>query len=104
MRTTMIAILLLVLTSAAVRANVESLQQFLHSAEETAQLTAALRGDGTFDVTSASGKRSDPKPAEALRTLGTTPQSHMCVRNFTSYAKFIYDWYVKGACAVIVLE
>ena len=59
MRTTMIAILLVVLTSGAVRADMESLQQFLHSAEETAQLTAALRGDGTFDVMSGSGKRSD---------------------------------------------
>jgi hypothetical protein len=59
MRTTMTAILLLVLTSVAVRADMESLQQFLRSAEETAQLTAALRGDGTFDVNSGSGKRSD---------------------------------------------
>lgn len=25
-------------------------------------------------------------------TLGTTPRSHMCVRNATSHAKFIYDW------------
>lgn len=50
------------------------------------------------------GIRHDPLPGESLSTLGTTPQSHMCVRNYTSYAKFIYDWYVKGACAVIVLE
>lgn len=59
MRTTTTAILMLTLTAGAARADVESLQQFLHSAEETAQVTAALRGDGTFDVTSASGKRSD---------------------------------------------
>ena len=25
-------------------------------------------------------------------TLGTTPRSHMCVRNVTSHAKFIYKW------------
>lgn len=25
-------------------------------------------------------------------SLGTTPRSHMCVRNATSHAKFIYDW------------
>ena len=25
-------------------------------------------------------------------TLGTTPRSHMCVRNATSHAKFVYDW------------
>lgn len=52
----------------------------------------------------AAGKRIDPGHAEALRTLGTTPQSHMCVRNYTSYAKFVYDWFLKGQCAVIVIE
>ena len=25
-------------------------------------------------------------------SLGTTPRSHMCVRNATSHAKFIYEW------------
>lgn len=25
-------------------------------------------------------------------SLGTTPRSHMCVRNATSHAKFIFDW------------
>lgn len=58
MRTTMIAILLL-LTGGAARGDMESLQQFLHSAEETAQLAAALRGDGTFEVTSGNGARRD---------------------------------------------
>lgn len=50
------------------------------------------------------GHRSDPGLAESIRTLGTTPQSHMCVRNYTSYAKFIYEWFKKGQCAVIVIE
>jgi hypothetical protein len=50
------------------------------------------------------GNRVDPGLAESLRSLGTTPQSHMCVRNYTSYAKFIYDWYKQGQCAVIVFE
>ena len=59
MRTTMIAILLLTMTVATARADTESLQQFLHSAEETTQLAAALRGDGEFEVTSASGPRRD---------------------------------------------
>jgi hypothetical protein len=59
MRTTMIAAVLLMLPTAAVRADMESLQQFLHSAEETAQLAAALRGDGEFAVTSAGGTRRD---------------------------------------------
>jgi len=59
MRTAMIAILLSALTATAARADMESLQQFLHSVEETAQLAAALRGDGEFEVTSASGPRRD---------------------------------------------
>ncbi len=50
------------------------------------------------------GVRHDKPAAESLRSLGTTPQSHMCVRNYTSFAKFMYDWFVKGQCAVIVLE
>jgi len=29
---------------------------------------------------------------EFSASLGTTPRSHMCVRNATSHAKFIYDW------------
>ncbi len=59
MRIIVVAMLLSVLRAATGRAEVESLQQFLHSAEETAQLAAALRGDGEFDVTSASGPRHD---------------------------------------------
>jgi hypothetical protein len=53
---------------------------------------------------SATGALVDPGMSESLRTLGTTPQSHMCVRNYTSYAKFAYNWYKKGQCAVIVFE
>ncbi len=50
------------------------------------------------------GKRQDKPAAESLRSLGTTPQSHMCVRNYTSFAKFMYDRFVKGQSAVIVVE
>ena len=59
MRTTAIAMLLSVLSASTGRADMESLQQFLHGAEETAQLAAALRGDGEFEVQSASGSRRD---------------------------------------------
>jgi hypothetical protein len=59
MRTTMIAILLLMLTGSTARADMESLKEYLHSVEEAAQLSAALRGDGEFEVTSASGTRHD---------------------------------------------
>ncbi len=52
----------------------------------------------------ANGKRVLPAPAEGLRSLGTTPQSHMCVRNYTSHAKFMYDWTKVGSAAVLVME
>lgn len=50
------------------------------------------------------GKRVLPPAAEALQSLGTTPQSHMCVRNYTSHAKFMYDWVKIGSAAVLVIE
>lgn len=37
-------------------------------------------------------------------SLGTTPRSHMCVRNATSHAKFIYDWAPVNEALVFVLE
>lgn len=37
-------------------------------------------------------------------TLGTTPRSHMCVRNATSHAKFMYDWAPVGESLVIVFD
>ncbi len=41
---------------------------------------------------------------EFSQTLGTTPRSHMCVRNATSHAKFVYDWAPTLASVVFVLE
>lgn len=37
-------------------------------------------------------------------SLGTVPRSHMCVRNATSHAKFIYDWAPVEATLVVVIE
>lgn len=37
-------------------------------------------------------------------SLGTTPRSHMCVRNATSHAKFIYDTFPVAATVVFVIE
>lgn len=37
-------------------------------------------------------------------TLGTTPRSHMCVRNSSSHAKYVYDWAEVGKSLVFVLE
>lgn len=37
-------------------------------------------------------------------SLGTTPRSHMCVRNATSHAKFIYDWAQPEGTLVFVFD
>lgn len=37
-------------------------------------------------------------------SLGTVPRSHMCVRNATSHAKFIFDWAPIGEALVIVFD
>jgi hypothetical protein len=41
---------------------------------------------------------------EYLFTIGTTPRSHKCVRNFTSHAKFLYEWTEIGSTMVIVID
>ena len=50
------------------------------------------------------GGRVDPGRIEYSKTLGTVPLSHKCVRNFTSHAKFLYDWYTPGEVIVVVIE
>ncbi|MDD3900445.1 MAG: L,D-transpeptidase [Dysgonamonadaceae bacterium] len=37
-------------------------------------------------------------------SLGTTPRSHMCVRNASSHAKFVYDWATVKQSIVIVID
>lgn len=37
-------------------------------------------------------------------SLGTTPRSHMCVRNTSSHAKFIYDWAKIKESVVLVID
>lgn len=37
-------------------------------------------------------------------SLGTTPRSHMCVRNATSHSKFVYEWAPTRQTIVIVIE
>lgn len=41
---------------------------------------------------------------EFSSSLGTTPRSHMCVRNATSHAKFIFDWAPVNKSIVFVLD
>lgn len=44
------------------------------------------------------------KEIEYSWSLGTTPRSHMCVRNATSHSKFIYEWAPVKATLVVVVE
>lgn len=37
-------------------------------------------------------------------SLGTTPRSHMCVRNATSHSKFVFDWAPTERALVVVIE
>lgn len=45
-----------------------------------------------------------PPMVEYSSTIGTTPRSHKCVRNYTSHAKYLWDWSEIGKTAVIVIE
>lgn len=53
---------------------------------------------------SEEGLRITPPIQEFSKTIGTVPLSHKCVRNYTSHAKFLYDWFEKGKTIVIVIE
>ncbi len=50
------------------------------------------------------GELLDPGIIEYLQTIGTFPRSHMCVRNFSSHAEFLYNWIEPANGAVIVIE
>jgi len=49
---------------------------------------------------------NDPegKLIEYSQSLGTTPRSHMCVRNATSHAEFIYGWAPVEQTVVFVID
>jgi predicted small lipoprotein YifL len=49
-------------------------------------------------------EKVDPGTTEYLHTIGTFPRSNMCVRNYTSHAKFLYDWMDNQNGAIIVIE
>lgn len=44
------------------------------------------------------------KLIEFSPSLGTTPRSHMCIRNATSHAKFIYDWAPTEETIVFIFD
>lgn len=37
-------------------------------------------------------------------SLGTTPRSHMCIRNASSHARFVFDWAARDNALVVVIE
>lgn len=41
---------------------------------------------------------------EFSQAIGTVPLSHKCVRNYTSHALFLYEWFEEDRTAVIVIE
>ncbi len=49
-------------------------------------------------------KRIDPGHIEYTSTIGTVPLSHRCVRNYTSHAKFLYNWVEIRKTIVIIIE
>lgn len=55
-------------------------------------------------IKGSNGSLKDPGMREILKSLGTVPLSHKCVRNYTSHAKFVYDWASIGSTAVLVFE
>lgn len=50
------------------------------------------------------GEKVDPGLIEYLHTIGTFPRSNMCIRNFTSHAKFLHSLMESQNGAVIVIE
>lgn len=65
---------------------------------------AYIHGVSTSYKYTEDGTRVDTGIKEFSKSIGTVPLSHKCVRNYTSHAKFIYDWYEYGNTVVIVIE
>lgn len=49
-------------------------------------------------------KRIDPGHIEYTSTIGTLPLSHRCVRNYTSHAKFLYNWVELQKTIVVIID
>lgn len=94
---------------------IEKVSRFLYLSDTTKQIAGyapyGIRFNGgayihgvPVDYVIRDGKRIDPGMQEYLYTIGTVPKSHKCVRNFTSHAKFLYDWIEIGKSIIIVIE
>ncbi len=62
------------------------------------------RGGYIHGVPLNNPKATEKNYIEFTSTLGTTPRSHMCVRNATSHAKYIYDWATPLESLVVVID
>ena len=49
------------------------------------------------------GSASDPGLIEYVFTMGTLPRTKTGIRNFTSHARFLFDWLLQNESAVIIL-
>ena len=94
---------------------IEKRDKFLYLEDGTTQIAGyapyAIRFSGggyihgvPVNYKKENGKRIDPGMIEYLHTIGTTPRSYMCVRNYTSHAKFLHSWTDIGETAFIVIE
>ncbi|HPO04226.1 MAG TPA: L,D-transpeptidase family protein [Bacillota bacterium] len=50
------------------------------------------------------GELITPPHREYSAAIGTVPLSHKCVRNYTSHAKFLYNWFTPGETIVVVID
>lgn len=94
---------------------IEKVSRFLYLSDTTKQVAGyapyGIRFNGgayihgvPVDYIIKNGKRVDPGMQEYSYTIGTVPKSHKCIRNYTSHAKFLYDWIEIGKSIVIVIE
>lgn len=74
------------------------------SAEEGGFAPYAIRFTGGAYLHGVPVNYPNRESVEFSWTLGTTPKSHMCVRNATSHAKFMYDWAEVNDTLVIVFD
>lgn len=65
---------------------------------------AYVHGIGVNYEYAEDGTTITPPTVEYSKTIGTKALSHKCVRNYTSHAKFLYDWFVAGETIVIVID
>lgn len=65
---------------------------------------AYVHGIGVNYKHDKDGNVITPPHEEYSKTIGTVPLSHKCVRNYTSHAKFLYDWFIPGETVVVVID